>query len=110
MKDYIYIGSSPVEEPCAQVGSPDYFERSRAECKAFAAQLLRQFPDQPDSTYFIVKAQAHDFGTYREVVVVYDDADEESLNYALKVEGNTPANWDEQAKQELAAAGFMVEA
>lgn len=106
MKDYIYIGSSPVEESCAQVGSPDYPERSRVECRAFVGQLLREFPNQPESAWFAIKTQAHDFGTYREVVVVYDDADEEALNYALKVEGNTPANWDERAKQELADAGF----
>ena len=39
--DFIPIGPAPSEEPCAQVGDPDYPERSRRECRVFLRMLLR---------------------------------------------------------------------
>jgi len=101
MKDYINIGSTPVEEDCAQVGQPDYPEQSRKECQVFKKQLLRKFGEPPMSTRLAIKEFPHDFGTYREVVVVYDDQDREGLEYALKLEGETPEKWDEEAKKVL---------
>jgi len=101
MRDYISIGSTPSDEECAQVGTLDYPEKSKAECRAFKNQLERAFPNIPDGTYFTVKSFPHDFGTYREVVVSYDEDDEESREFAYKVEGESPTNWDDEAKKEL---------
>ena len=101
MKDYMNIGSSPVDEPCAQIGTDGYYELAQKECKAFVNQLLRVFGKPPQETYLKVKGFDHDFGRYYEVVVVYDDNHEEGLEYALKLEGNTPEKWDEEAKDEL---------
>jgi hypothetical protein len=50
----------------------------------------------------MVKSFPHDFGTYREVIVMYDDENEKEYALALEVEGNVPMNWDEKAKEELA--------
>lgn len=101
MLDSMNIGASPVEEDCAQVGSNDYYERSRKECRAFAGQLLRQFGEPPPLARLTVKRFPHNFGEYREVCVVFDDEDKEGLEYALKLERNTPMKWDAEARKEL---------
>ena len=101
MRDYMTICTSPVSEDCAQVGADDYEVRSRKECKAFIQQLRRQFGDEPALACLSVRIFPHDFGSYREVVCYYDDDDEEGRDYAFKLESETPARWDEEAKKEL---------
>ncbi len=85
--DYIHIGSVPVEEDCAQVGSHDYATKGRAECKRFMAQIQRHYPE-PDNGYLKIKSNPHDFGTYYEVVAVFDENDEEATKWAFAVEGD----------------------
>jgi len=101
MRDYITIGSTPADELCAQVGSDDYETRSRKECRAFLAQLRRQLGGEVGSAYLGVKTFPHDFGSYREVVCYFDDEDEEGRDYAFRLEAETPAKWDKEAKEEL---------
>ena len=99
--DYVSIGSSPAEESCAQVGSDNYSELSRKECNAFVKQLIRQFGQPPEGARFTVKSFPHDFGSYKEVCVVYADHIEEAAEFAYKVENESPAQWDDEAKAEL---------
>ena len=48
MRDYIDIGATPASENCEQLG-PNYDpQRARAECRAFIAQLRRQFGPEPE--------------------------------------------------------------
>ena len=82
------IGASPCEESCAQVGHPGYEARSRRECLVFRRMLERLFPLADDvPARFAVISSPHEFGTYREVCVRYED--------------NTPAQWDAIARYEL---------
>jgi hypothetical protein len=99
--DYLTIGSSPAEEECAQVGKEGYGEKAQKECRAFINQLVRQFGEPPYGARFSVKNFPHDFGTYKEVCVIYDENSEEAIAFAFKVEAESPANWDEEAKKEL---------
>jgi len=99
MLDYINIGSVPCNEDCSQVGTEDYHRLSRIECKVFQRQLERTFP----LASFKVKTFPHDFGSYSEVVAVYDVDDEASLKFALEAESNTPESWDAEAVTELAS-------
>ena len=101
MQDYVFIGSSPTGEDCAQVGSANYYENSRKELKAFINQLRRVFGEEPERTRFRIKNQEHDFGQYGEVVCYYEASDENSYNYAMRCESETPEYWDEEAKREL---------
>jgi hypothetical protein len=101
MKDTMEIGSSPVSEDCAQVGASDYYERAQKECRAFVNQLKRAFGNPPEGARLTVKSFPHDFGTYYEVVVAYDDSNEKAVDYAFNLEGNTPEYWDDEAKEEL---------
>jgi hypothetical protein len=97
---YITIGATPCEEDCAQVGQADYPERSRRECLVFKRLLERMYP-VPDGAWLKVKSFAHDFGSYREVCVCYEDQDEAACDYAYRLEEGTPAKWDAIARHEL---------
>lgn len=110
MKTYLTLGASPCEEACAQVGQPDYAERSRAECRAWKRQLERTFPSDDDylHAWFDVRSFAHDLGTYREVVVNYTPDNEAACSFAAAAEEESPCTWDDEARAELAAAGFPV--
>jgi hypothetical protein len=107
MKDYLELCSVPINEPCAGVGSDDYTRRARLECRAFINQLERAFPEAMDAgLYFRTKANGHDFGTYYEVQVIYDDDDEIQTEWAFVIEGTLPEYWDDDARLELLAAGY----
>jgi hypothetical protein len=107
--DYLEIGPVPYDEECAQVGTDGYLSRARIECAVFLHQLERAFPNPPGCTYFRIKSNPHDFGSYLEVHVIFDEEDETSREYAFNVEGNTPVNWDEIAKKELMVARIAIE-
>lgn len=56
---------------------------------------MPRLPAPADSqASLVVKSFPHDFGSYREVCVRYDDTDPAGENYAFQLEGNTPARWD----------------
>jgi len=101
--EFITLGAAPLEESCAQVGRVDYEARSWIECRVFKRQLARTHPI-PDGikAVYCVRLFPHDFGTYREVVVSYDDTSAAATALALKVEHETPLKWDERALAELA--------
>ena len=105
--DTLEIGSTPTDEPCAQLGSSGYDELSRMEIKAFHGQIMRLFPNIPAGARFISKSNPHDFGVYRELAIKYLMDDEESSDYAINVENGTPANWDEEAKRQLTELGYF---
>lgn len=96
------IGPAPCEESCAQVGQADYEERSRRECRIFQRMLERMRPlaDGIPAQY-VVRSFPHDFGSYREVCVRYEETDARACEHAFEVEGNTPAEWDAIARYEL---------
>jgi len=116
MRDHIMIGSTPAGEDCAQVGTADYHQIARRECRAFIGQIRREFGPEPDGARLFTKSNPHDFGTYYEVACEFetDGADEfdetnveqikptTAYEYALKCE-DTSDRWDPQALVELRA-------
>lgn len=101
--------TAPHEEPCAQVGSPNYMKNARIEARAFINQIIRENGAPPDGVSFKITNNPHDFGTYLDVALVFSDDDEEGANYVYSVESKTPDNWDEEAKKELAENGYLLE-
>jgi len=97
MRDCLEISTTPCGEDCAQVGSEDYFEKYRPEAKRYIALLEKIFGNPPEGSGFSIKSFPHDFGTYHEVVVYFDDEYPESLQYAYCVEANLPETWDEDS-------------
>ena len=107
MKDYLWIGSVPYDEECAQVGTEDYDRLSRKESKAFIGQLWRVLKEKFNVEYplegfdIVVKSEYHDFGIYKEVVLKFDGDNDQLVSLAYKLEESIPAHWDEIALQEL---------
>jgi hypothetical protein len=109
--DYLVIGSVPYDEPCQQVPYDDPVLARLAlrclcplhwlECKAFANQLVRILGPPPEGASLQVKSFPHDFGTYCEVVCWYDENNDKAAEYAYRCESECPANWDEEAREEL---------
>ena len=101
MRDLVYVGSSPPQESCAQVGSDNYHDRARRECKAYVNLLRRALGPEPEGASLSVMSCPHDFGTYLEVVCYVDPEKPRSIDYALRCESDGPQCWDDQARREL---------
>jgi len=100
--DYLYLSCTPSAEPCEQVPYKDP-EKAKYECKVFISQLKRQFPEQTNQGLvgFKITLNPHDFGSYHDVIVMFMEDNEESVNAAYHIESNMPEYWDEQAKEQL---------
>jgi len=70
--DYLVVGSNGF----AQVGDPDYFTKAKIELRILLEFLQANYP-VPDEfapkVFYHIKAFNHDFGTYHEIVVIFDD-------------------------------------
>ena len=114
MTETVEIGSTPSAEDCAQVGAENYDVHSRAECYAYLDQLYRFLRSKgyntnelPGNFRLVVKSNAHDFGSYREVVAKFDEDSEEACNIAYMLESEGPEHWDDEAK--AIVSKFFVE-
>ena len=70
--DYLVVGSNGF----AQVGNPDYFTKAKIELRILLEFLQVNYPipdEFASKAYYTSKAFNHDFGTYHEVVVIFDD-------------------------------------
>lgn len=94
-EDHLTLGPTPFGEDCAQVGTDNYHDRAMRETRRYIELLEKKFPDKPEGVKFDVRSFPHDFGTYHEVVVVYDRDDEEQVDFALKVEHHLPETWED---------------
>jgi len=92
--DYLSLGPVPADEDCAQVGQPDYGSRARAECRRYISLLRKKFGPEPGKARLELKGCPHDFGTYYDVVVGYDEDDKESVEYAFRLERDAPSRWE----------------
>ena len=103
MLDYLNLGSTPSNEDCTQVGSPDYQNRADKELDAYKAQLERMFPGLETHKHMKFKKMwfPHDFGSYGEIVITFDVDNELEAATAIEIEWNTPTNWDQEAIEEL---------
>ena len=99
--------TTPYDEPCAQLGSEGYYTKAQQEIRAFVGQLKRLTGQPPANANFKMIQCPHDFGTYLDLVLVYDEDDEDQVEWMLKVESLIPANWDQAAIGELNEGGYF---
>lgn len=90
---YLELGTTPYDEPCTQVGSPNYHTLAGEECTRYIALLRELFGPEPTGARLAIKTFPHDFGSYLEVVCHYDEAQPESIDYAFRLDNNLPATW-----------------
>lgn len=108
MRDTFELATTvPHDEPCSQVGTAGYDKNSRLEAQALKNLLLRTLPPPPEGTGIRIIQCPHDFGSYLDLSVVYDDDDEESVEWMLKAECAVPGNWDEEAIGWLRENGYL---
>lgn len=70
--DYLVLGSNGF----AQVGDPDYSSKNKIELRILIDFFQENYPiPEPfvSMAYYSIKAFPHDFGTYHEIVLIYDD-------------------------------------
>lgn len=94
--EYYELGSSPIDEDCVQVNSnTDYMPAMREECRRYKRQLERDFPiPEGINAHYTIKSFSHDFGSYLEVCVVYDESDEKANEFVFDVlDSNLPLHW-----------------
>ena len=101
MQADLHVGSVPVEEPCAQVGTDGYEYRAWHECRALIEQLRRMLGPEPPGSRLYIKSNPHDFGSYYSANFAYAGEDQASRAYAERLERELPTEWDEDAKSYL---------
>jgi len=92
-KELIYLGPAPANESCVQVGDPNYADKALAECRAYIEAIRKVLGAEPEGAVLRVKREAHDFGTYMEVVCEYDPSSEAAAEYALQCDEHAPTTW-----------------
>ena len=89
MKEYLCLGPVPAEEDCAQVGTVNYHIRALKESTRYCNLLKQLYPN----ARIQVEKFPHDFGMYFEVVVVFDDSNEQEIAQAFEVEKCPYTTW-----------------
>ena len=95
MKDGIDLGPVPPFEDCVQPGEPDYYVRSRAECRRYIELLRKKLGPEPTGARLHIKGNLHDFGTYYEVHCSFDTGDDAAVEYAFRCESDGPLTWED---------------
>jgi len=108
MLETLELGTTtPYDEPCAQLGSEGYYTKAQQEIRAFVGQLIRLTGRPPANANFKMIQCPHDFGTYLDLALVYNEDDEEHVEWMLKVESNIPDKWDRIAIGDLEECGYF---
>ena len=68
---------------------------------------MRLFPNIPNDARYTKVRNEHEFGTYYELGIKFNEENEEAVNYAYNVESHIPESWDETAKSELTQKGYF---
>jgi len=109
MKDYVELGPVPCNEDCQQLGSPSYDPvAAKAECRRFIDLIRATVGEPPDGASLIIKSNSHDFGTYYEVAVRYDDENETAADYAWHCESNCPSRWNGEGAKKWTSPAPLV--
>jgi hypothetical protein len=107
--EQLELSPTPIAEDCTQVGTPEAYKFGALECRVFVEQLRRVFGDEPTGSYFKIASNSHEFGTYYEVVIRFDEDNKAASKYAYKIEGKLPQYWDEEAKSELRERNYPIQ-
>ena len=93
VRDFVTLGTTPYDEPCACMGEPDYHVTALSECLRFILLLRETFGVEPEGAWLSVKSFPHDFGIYQEVVCYFNTDIPESMDDAFRCENERPATW-----------------
>jgi hypothetical protein len=77
------LGSCPAGEDAVQLGVEGYEALAKAECRRWIALLRQHLGPEPQGALLKVQSFRHDFGFYYEVVVTWEEGNEEAESYAM---------------------------
>ena len=99
MREYLTLGGTPYSEDCVQVSNTeDYLPAMTKECYRFMKMLDKRFPIPVGvDAHFGIKSFSHDFGTYKEVCLFYEDTSYLNQAFASFVDDNIPETWTDEA-------------
>ncbi|OUV76410.1 MAG: hypothetical protein CBC83_00545 [Flavobacteriales bacterium TMED123] len=96
MLNYEALGTVPVEEPCVQYNTPDYFDKVHEEIKRFKEFCEKVFPEaQKFGCQFYKKRFPYEEEAYYELAINFDDSCLEACEYSTWVMDNIPMLWEE---------------
>jgi hypothetical protein len=98
-QDFFYIGSGPFDAITASPGDPDFSQKNRAECHAYADLIHRTHGKPPGDAFLSIKTNSDN---YREVIVTFNSDHPAEAAYATLVESGLPV-WDDLALEQIAA-------
>jgi hypothetical protein len=98
MRDYLDLDTTPADEDSAQLGAEGYRDKAHAEYLRMVELLTRKFGHLPMGASYQFKGCPHDFGTYYQLRLHYDEDFKESVEFAYAVEDNWPKTWEDDAK------------
>jgi hypothetical protein len=104
--DYMEFDTAPSEEKCASVGEDNYYIKAKMEYDALVNQIKQIFGLVPETVSFRFKGCPHDFGTYYQLMIKYDENNEAAEEYIYKIENEFPKFWDKEAKRQLTTNGY----
>lgn len=107
VQEIYWLGPSPAEEECVQLGRPDYDSAARAECQRYIEAIRKVCGPEPDGVRLAIKSQPHDFGSYLEVAVVFDGENAAAREYAAKCDENAPTTWAATERSAETAVRFQ---
>ena len=97
MRDSMYIGDGPWDEPCPDMNGDAYVRKAQAHLRRFIEQIRRHYGNEPDGGLLCIQSNPHDFGTYYSCEYVWTN--DAAAEYGFAVEGDdlgVLTYWDKQ--------------
>ena len=103
--------TAPPMETCVSVGEDDYMPRARVEAERYVELIRQKLGSEPPGAHLRVKSCPHDFGSYLDVVCVFDAEDQAAAEYAYMCESDGPKSWSdtEPLKRQTYRVGAYVD-
>lgn len=109
MRDQFELATTvPHDESCVQLGSENYEKFSMLEAQTLREQIFRKVGNPPAGCRINIIRCPHDFGTYLDLAVIYDDESEENVKWMLECESKIPFNWDEESLKKLREENYPI--
>ena len=94
--EIIDLGSCPADENCVQVVHEGTYQSDmNAQASMYLNMLENRFPGKPEGCRFFIQRNPHDYGTYMDVGIKYDETIAACIEYAFFVEENLPFQWND---------------
>lgn len=94
MRNYDDFDTVPTNEPCESLGEGYDETKARNEARRLIMLLQTKFGIPPEGSWFALKRNPHDFGSYITVRYCYDDDDPNHAVYFDALDNNFPDTWE----------------